>query len=481
MHLDVHLEGGQRIYFNTDNIGERLENPRQTTLLAFFRLCETDNFAKTLLYEEVPAYYTYDKQRGVFNSRRRGATVEGVPGIFKEHTLGRVYTVHVNNTELFYLRLLLHTVRGPTSFGALRSVNDVEQPNFLAACRVRHLLDDDQHWDHTLAEACVSDSPRRLRNLFCIMLVFCGLSDAAQLWTKYKQAFAEDFLRDDRCLEVSLNICLRAIQDTVLTMGGNSLVSYGLPESPSNSDSEQRGSREYTAETSYNSRDLTKILRECLPKLTEEQQSVFHRVCDSTTNNLGEMFFLDAPGGTGKTFLTKVILAKIRNQGKIALAVASSGIAATLLPGGKTAHAMFKIPIQLDTTETPVCDISRNSDKARILRDCCLIVWDECTMAHRKAVEAVNRTLQDIRQNERQMGGITLLFCGDFRQTLPIVPRGTRADEVNACLKRSTLWSHVIRMNLSINMRAQGGNNPNATEFSNLLLQIGNDSYPREE
>ena len=63
-----------------------------------------------------------------------------------------------------------------------------------------------------------------------------------------------------------------------------------------------------------------------------------------------------------------------------------------------------------------------------------LIIWDECTMANRKAVEALDENLRDIRQNYRPMGGITLLFCGDFRHTLPIVPRGTKADESAACL-----------------------------------------------
>lgn len=102
-------------------------------------------------------------------------------------------------------------------------------------------------------------------------------------------------------------------------------------------------------------------------------------------------------------------------------------------------------------------------------------------MAHRKAVEAVNRTIQDIRQNGRPMGGITVLFCGNFRQTLPVVPRGTRADEVNACLKSSTLWPHVTRMHLTVNMRARIGGNPNAQEFSDLLLKIGEDTFPKEE
>ena len=120
--------------------------------------------------------------------------------------------------------------------------------------------------------------------------------------------------------------------------------------------------------------------------------NIYNTVVQSVELNQGKMFFLDAPGGTGKTFVTIGILAEVRRQGKLAIAVASSGIAATLLPGGKTAHAMFKIPIDLESNETPVCGVSRDSDKGRVLRDCSLIVWDECTMANKKAVEAVNRT-----------------------------------------------------------------------------------------
>lgn len=90
MHLDIHAEGSQSIYFNPENVAERLVNPRRTTLIAFFELCGTDSFAKTLLYDEIPAYYTYDKQRRVFNRRRRGSPVDGAPGVYKEHVVGRV-------------------------------------------------------------------------------------------------------------------------------------------------------------------------------------------------------------------------------------------------------------------------------------------------------------------------------------------------------------------------------------------------------
>lgn len=141
---------------------------------------------------------------------------------------------------------------------------------------------------------------------------------------------------------------------------------------------------------------------------------------------------------------------------------------------------MFKIPIDLESTETPVCGVARDSDKGHVLKDCSLIVWDECTMANRKAIEAVDRTLQDIRRNEHLMGGITVLFSGDFRQTLPVVTQGSRADEVNASLKRSTLWSHIKRLRLTLNMRAHLGGNLRAQEFSDVLLSLGNGPLPED-
>ena len=59
-------------------------------------------------------------------------------------------------------------------------------------------------------------------------------------------------------------------------------------------------------------------------------------------------FFVDGPGGTGKTFLYNTLLAKIRSRGEIALAMASSGIAALLLEGGRTVHSRLKVPITLN-------------------------------------------------------------------------------------------------------------------------------------
>ncbi|KFM75760.1 hypothetical protein X975_25623, partial [Stegodyphus mimosarum] len=150
----------------------------------------------------------------------------------------------------------------------------------------------------------------------------------------------------------------------------------------------------------------------------------------------------------------------------IALAVASSGIAATLLTGGRTAHSSFKLPLNLENTETPAFNISRSSAKAKVLQECKLIVWDECTMSHKAAFEALDVTLQDLRHNNRRMGGITLVLAGDFRQTLPVVPRGTRADQMHACLKSSYIWNEIHRLYLRTNMRVQINGDTTAQEFA---------------
>jgi ATP-dependent DNA helicase PIF1 len=72
-------------------------------------------------------------------------------------------------------------------------------------------------------------------------------------------------------------------------------------------------------------------------------------------------------------------------------------------------------------------------------------------MSHRHALEALDRTLKDIKGNQSDLVGATLLLSGDVRQTLPIITRGTPADELAACLKSSFLWQHVQRLELSTN------------------------------
>jgi len=83
----------------------------------------------------------------------------------------------------------------------------------------------------------------------------------------------------------------------------------------------------------------------------------------------------------------------------ITLAITSFGIAATLLDDGQTAHLALKLSLNKQITETPTWNINKNSGMGNVLQSCQLIIWNECTMAHKKVLEALHRTLKNLRVN----------------------------------------------------------------------------------
>jgi hypothetical protein len=207
----------------------------------------------------------------------------------------------------------------------------------------------------------------------------------------------------------------------------------------------------YDAATQATMRD------EHVPQLNPEQRVVYDNVMAVVDHRA---FFVDGLGRTSKTFLYSCLLSTVRAQGRVVVAVASSGIVALLLDEGCTAHSHFKIPVQ-GLNSTCTCYISRDSELAAILQAAALIVWDEAVMMHKHVFEAVNRSLQDIMAvinpafKFLAFGDLVVVFGDDFRQILPDVPRGTRGDVVTTALNRSSIWQHVRVFKLHTNMRVQ--------------------------
>ncbi|XP_050065533.1 uncharacterized protein LOC126554507 [Aphis gossypii] len=406
VHLAVHLENGQRVYFTEANAAQRAERPPSTTLTSFFAMCEADPFAATLMYVEMPKYYTWNQSTKKFQRRKQGTPVPDWPQVFSTDALG-------------------HSV--------------------------------------------VSSNAYQIRTLFAIIITTCFPSQPIQLWNKYKDAICEDILHrlriqtnnpDIQITDEIYNEGLILIEDQCLTIANKLLIEVGMIAP--NRSMHDAFNQELNRELQYNVDTLQEFVRNNVPG----------------GQNTGGLFFLDAPGGTGKTFVISLILATIRSRCDIALALASSGILATLLDGGRTAHSALKLPLNLNTIDTPTCNISRSSAMGKLLMQCKLIVWDECTMAHKKSLEALNFTLKDLRRNNNIFGGLMILLAGDFRQTLPVVPRGTPADELNACLKASPLWNNVKTLSLTTNMRVQLQNDQSAAQFSKQLLDLGNGKVP---
>ena len=232
--------------------------------------------------------------------------------------LGRVYTIRPCQGECFYLRLLLHHVRGPQSFSELRTVNGDHCSSFREACFKLGLLEDDSQYHLAMEEASVGNSPASLRSLFAVILTWCEPSSPLEIYEHHKEAMAEDFLHQQRTRlgNVDLgfnddifNLALNDLQDKVLFIRGRQMSEYGLPQ-PQTVDN-NRFARVYRREIDYDQGEQRTYVEQNVPLLTTDQRDVYDYFCSMVDSNEGGMLFLDAPGGTGKTFLINLILAKL--------------------------------------------------------------------------------------------------------------------------------------------------------------------------
>jgi ATP-dependent DNA helicase PIF1 len=237
-----------------------------------------------------------------------------------------------------------------------------------------------------------------------------------------------------------------------------------------------KGNRLIYDELNYDRDVLAEEHRKLMSTMTHEQRGVYDKIMSRIENNEPGLFFLYGYGGTGKTYIWRALSAALRSVGEIVLAVASSGIASLLIPGGRTAHSRFGIPLNVDEYST--CGIDTNDDLAELIRRAKLIIWDEAPMMHRHCFEAVDRTIKDIMQENRYpFGGKVVVLGGDFRQILPVIPKGSRHDIVHAAINSSPLWRFCEVLTLTVNMRLLSSGTSTDTEsrdnFSKWILNIG--------
>ena len=174
-------------------------------------------------------------------------------------------------------------------------------------------------------------------------------------------------------------------------------------------------------------------------------------------------------------------MSHIHSQEQIALPVASSRIAATLLPSGRMAHSCFKIPLNADDNTT--CNLCLSGPHAYLIQRASLIIWDEAVMCSKHNFEAVDRSLQDIMGaldpalDNVSFGGKVVVFSGDFRQLLPVVKKETCSEVVADSIRSASFWNVVEVLRLTVNMQVQNSD-PAAAEFADTLLAIGDGRAP---
>ena len=172
----------------------RLDEQGRTKLVAFFELNARELYnhspykppAFEILYQDIPKYYTWMREMRYWKRK-----------ILSLHfqSIGRVYMVKPSEGEIFYLRLLLSSVKGAISFSDLRSYQDIQYNTFREAAEARGLLHNDTEYYKTLEEARIMiPGGDAVRNLFVSLLLHCDISNPKKFWNLYKDDICEDIL-----------------------------------------------------------------------------------------------------------------------------------------------------------------------------------------------------------------------------------------------------------------------------------------------
>ncbi|XP_074265068.1 uncharacterized protein LOC141587485 [Silene latifolia] len=447
-----------------ENLTRVVSNEKRirTPLTEFFKINNNNEHKTTerYLYSQFTEHYRWDKTERTWFKRRNKLLV-----------IVRLVFVSPSEGERYFLRLLLNHVKSPKSFEDLKTVNGHCCSTYQEAALELRLIEEDNMVDLCLAEACNVQMPSALRRLFATVLIFCQPKDPVNLWDKYYTALSEDFRRDHPNDAYTVRVLTVQKFEQHLEAMGKSLRTFGLSHLSETQDIVLRRTRDIIDALNA---PIPKECVKCRSSLNPEQQQVFDTIVEHVRENKPGAFFVDGPGGTGKTYLYNALYAEVRLLGKIVLPTATSGIAAANIPSGRTTHSRFKIALDLDVPLT--CAVPKQGSLAALIQATSLIIWDEASMARKETVEAVDHLLRDLCDPDLVFGGKLIVFGGDFRQVLPVVPHRSLREVVNSSMVSSAIWSQLIKYRLTVNVRAKDD-----PEFSRFLLALGNGELQTEE
>ncbi|KAH7818405.1 putative ATP-dependent DNA helicase PIF1 [Monocercomonoides exilis] len=465
VRLAVHLPDKQFVFFRTGKEYEAMENAqhRDTTLIAFFKLnaesqkkygeniSDDPHDSRSLTYSEVGSKFIFDKKTHSWKYRS-----------YKSKIVTRLYTVSPRDQERYYLRLLLLNVKGPTSYEYLKTYDNHIHNTFKEAAASRGLLSEDFNWDQCLEEVASVGSPNQLRNVFAQILLFNNVVNPEVLWKKFKKNMSEDYLMKG---DEENSAYSKAYYDIYFLFRSENKNLEDLISAPP-------GPTPIKCIDDLSQDDHKLLASRNIQLLNEKQKEAFESIKESILSSsrgstVCNCHFLDGPGGSGKTFLYNVIYHYLSAHSVICQCVAWTGIAATLLPKGKTVHSLFRLPVPIEE-HNAISLMELNSEEAQSLRKVKCVIWDEAPMAPKYALTAINILLQDLHENKDFFGGVLMVLGGDFRQLPPVVRGGGRQEMISCSIKSCDLWSSFQVHSLSTNMRTGAD-----TAFASFLRKVG--------
>lgn len=139
----------------------------------------------------------------------------------------------------------------------------------------------------------------------------------------------------------------------------------------------------------------------------------------------GENIFLTGPGGTGKSHLIAMIAEALTQRGLTYSITAMTGCAALLIgKGAKTLHSWAGIGLGKGPLEASVAYINKTYPLKKRWKKTEVLIIDEISMMTPDLLELLDGIARNIRGKDRPMGGIQVVFVGDFLQLPPVAKGG---------------------------------------------------------
>uniref|UniRef100_A0A8I6XX36 ATP-dependent DNA helicase n=1 Tax=Hordeum vulgare subsp. vulgare TaxID=112509 RepID=A0A8I6XX36_HORVV len=334
LQLPLHLLNMHRVAFNeqadlTNVLAS--QSASKSMLTEYFKANQDHLWARHILYKDFPGSFTWQR------------TKYWKPRV-ERYQIGRIVSANPAEGERYHLRVILNHVAGKTSFEDMLTVDGILCGSFREAAERLGLIEADNTLDDCLTEAEQWAMPCSLRRLFATILVHCEPGDVRGLWDRNFGPMCDDYRRAHKCTNDVEQMVLLDIRGILQSMGKD-IVDFALPCIDDEFDPTGGEAREVIEESTveFDVND-TKLGS----SLNLEQRVAYDKILAAVDRSDGGVFFVDGPGGTGKTFLYRALLAKVRSKGNIAIATATSGVAASIMPGGRTAHSRFKIPLSCD-------------------------------------------------------------------------------------------------------------------------------------
>ena len=155
----------------------------------------------------------------------------------------------------------------------------------------------------------------------------------------------------------------------------------------------------------------------------------------------GESIFLTGPGGTGKSHLIGLLAERLPALGKTHAITALTGCAAILLGNGaKTFHSWAGIGLGKDPAEKLIATINKFSPVKKRWKKTEVLIIDEISMMTPELLELIDKIAKGVRGNTKPMGGIQMIFVGDFLQLPPVAKGG-----VVRFAFESPVWHEIVK------------------------------------